>query len=163
MSADGTLTAAPVNPAPSLFWEGGDDAAISRYGALGAKRSFIAYLLLGRSVVVHPAYAFQEPRTRELLLNCSPIIAPPKVQLILGNSDTVGEYILTRSETLSSAAHESGQVTHELAQYQALGEELYAISDRLEDKFGGRTTSKSIQWSRDAKFRELVRGELLRG
>lgn len=145
----------------SIFWAGGDDDAIRLYGESASKQSLLAALLLADSVVLHPAYVYQEARTQALILDApTSVIGPPHVQLILGDSATTGQYIEDRVRKLADLQSRVAYPISELDQYQRHGSDLRRIADALDERFQGTGAKARISWSRDRRFRDLIRDDL---
>jgi hypothetical protein len=148
-----------------VFWAEGDDDAIQIEGADAPKRSLIAYLLLDLPVVVHPAYVWQSEQTHDLILaDTGGLLSPANINLVLGDSCSINEYIHERKlklkENLASADFNNSS-TIELRQYEAYGERLGEESDILDDRFSWSNGVYEIDWSRDKKFRNKVESELV--
>ena len=82
----------------SVFWAEGDDDASRLTGIPQISRlSMAAYLLQHRRIVFHPAYTWQSESARELILpDANPLMVPGTIDLVLGDSPTVGNYIRER-------------------------------------------------------------------
>lgn len=74
-----------------------DDDAVRRLGAAETQRSLLAYLLLADTVVLHPAYFFQYPMAKRLILgDAKTLLSPPRLQLVLGDSADTHVYMVDR-------------------------------------------------------------------
>lgn len=80
---------------PPVYWiEADEEASLFVPGKQGivGRRSLLAYLLLGRRIVAHPADLWQSPQSNSLIFHeqAQPILKKT-VQLHLGDSTTVAE------------------------------------------------------------------------
>lgn len=148
---------------PSILWVEGDDDARIVGGSCSAPESLLAYALLGRPLVLHPAYVWQSPQTHRMVLNDSgSLLVPPHAKLVLGDSSSTADYMRSRVAKLREAKDKFECGLVELAQYERYGaERITAESEALDERFGNNKGIHGISWSRDKKFRRLLRAELI--
>lgn len=149
---------------PPVYWiEADEEASVFIPGERqnAGRRSLLAYLLLGRRVVAHPADLWQSPHSNCLLFHeqAQPILKGV-VQLHLGDSTTVSEYISDRVEKLKRDEASSQGSAVELSQYLRYGDLLKEQSDILDDNFTKLGATFRVEGSRDVRFRKLIRRDL---
>lgn len=151
------------NASERIFWAEADDDALRLEDKDAARSALLAYLLLRRQVVLHPAYIWQSTQTHSTVLSegTALLLGPPHVHLILGDASNVEEYIVDRKAKLQREA----RIRHtpdipELYQYSRHGDGLIRDSARLDERFTDSNAVHQISWSCDDHFRRAVRREL---
>lgn len=141
-----------------------DDDATKILGKDTSEEAILAYLLFGGQIVLHPAYEFQNPKANKLVFGLGgKLLQPPMVQIILGDSTSVEQYLPNRTNKLSEAEAKENIEMPELDQYRRYSkEQIRELSQILDQRFLGDKGVFRIAWSRDLKFRHLVREELKR-
>lgn len=138
-----------------------DDDAAQILGQDTGKLALLTYLLLGKYVVIHPAYSWQNPKTRELTLEDQDFLEGKDVRIILGNSETTEEYIFNRFAKLKQLEYLIKMDINELKQYSRFDpEQIKKDCDTFDEFLVAEDKVHDISWSRDDRFRQLVRGEL---
>jgi hypothetical protein len=152
-----------MQPQPPVYWVEADEEATllaPDAGTTLGRRSLLAYLLLGRTVIAHPADFWQSRRSNDLVLDLQ---AQPRlrdaIQLHLGDSPTVRDYITERMGKLRRDMA-SSQTNRELLQYEQYGPLLTSQSDQLDDVFTRSGATFPTRESRDKKFRKLIQQDL---
>jgi hypothetical protein len=144
----------------NVFWAEADDFVQRREHSLGA---LYAYLLLRTNVVVHPAYFLQSDSTESVLqIPDRKLLTPPTTKLILGDSPSAEAYIADRIERLSQEARNNPAASSELDRYLRHGGRASEMAKLLDNRFPGPEGVLQISWSRDARFRKLIREDLAR-
>lgn len=154
----------PAIQPPPVYWiEADEEASLFVSGKQGmvGRRSLLAYLLLGRRVVAHPADLWQSSYSNSLIFHeqAQPLLRKA-VQLHLGDSNSVADYITDRVEKLKRDRASSQMSAVELGQYLQHGELLKEQSAMLDDNFTKSGATFRVQGSRDLRFRKLVRRDL---
>lgn len=149
---------------PAVYWIEADEEArllVPKNPAIMGRRSLLAYLLLRRTVIAHPADFWQSSRTNDLLLNAQaqPLLKEA-MQIHLGDSATIQDYMTNRIGKLQRDKA-SSQNNVELRQYEKYHNALTAQADQLDDVFTSSGATLVTNESRDKKFRKLIRDDLL--
>ncbi|SIO35439.1 hypothetical protein SAMN05444166_4035 [Singulisphaera sp. GP187] len=144
----------------SVYWiEADEEARLYATGPHDAlcRRSFLSYVLLRLKVVAHPADFWQSSVSHKLVFNpqAQPLLQPV-LQIHLGDSTTVVDYIADRTEKLSRDRASSRSSARELEQYTQHGEQISAQGAQLDGLFTNNGSIFPATVSRDARFRELV-------
>ncbi len=145
-----------------IFWAEADDDALRIENRHAARSALLAYLLLRKQVVVHPAYIWQSADAHENIIGGkNQLLRPPNLHLILGDSPDVENYILDRKAKLEREARiRSTTDIPELHQYARHGDRLISDSAHLDERFTAENAVHGISWSRDDRFRQAVRRDL---
>lgn len=159
-----TETATNGSLQPSVYWVEADEEAnllLPGTPETMARRALLAYLLMRRTVVAHPADFWQSSRTNSLLMNlqAQPLLRGA-MQIHLGDSPTIQEYMENRIEKLKRDKA-SSQDSVELRQYEKYQNVLTVQANELDDVFTSSGATLPSSQSRDKKFRRLVRDDLL--
>ncbi len=121
-------------------------------------RRIYCYVLLSDGIIVHPAYIWQSQPTNELVFGpLRQMFIPPVARTILGDSNTIKEYIAQRFGRLEPA--ELGQTCDEYLKYKRWGRDLTDQAEEL-DKIFSLGVPISLGQSRDRKFRALLKNDL---
>ena len=122
----------------------------------------LAYILLGKRIGLHPAYTFQDEKTRELILKDPEyFLEGQEVEIILGNSKTAVDYQFERIDKVRQICTSLCCPNIELEQYNRFtSDEIKRDCGLFDDHIVARGSVHPISWSRDAKFRESVRSEI---
>jgi len=138
-----------------------DDDAKRILGRDISRDATLAYMLLGKHIGVHPAYIFQCDNTRQLILNDPRyFLGGQDVEIVLGNSTTAVDYMFERIEKVKNIPTPSSS-NIELDQYNRFtSEEIKRDCEIFDDLLVSRGAVHPISWSRDKKFRELVRKDI---
>ena len=144
------------------FWAEADDDALRIEGKHAAQSALLAYLLLRKQVVMHPAYIWQSSQTHSTIIDeRSELITSPNLHLILGDSPNVEAYIRDRKTKLEREARiRNTPDIPELYQYARHGDGLIRDSVRLDERFTAKNAIHEISWSRDDRFRHAVERDL---
>jgi hypothetical protein len=138
-----------------------DDDATRILGRDTGKIALLTYLMLGKYAVIHPAYDWQNPKARELTLGDLDFLKGEDVRIILGNSEATDEYIFDRIDKLEQAVSLTKMDINELKQYlRFTPEQIKKDCDIFDELLVSEGKVHDINWSRDERFRQLVREEL---
>lgn len=139
-----------------------DDESKEILGRDISVKATLAYILLGKRIGLHPAYMFQDKDTRSLILQDPEyFLKSPEVEVILGNSNTTVDYQLERIEKVRQIGTSLFCPNIELEQYNKFTEdEIKKYCGLFDDYIVGRGSVHLIAWSRDHKFRKLVREDI---
>ena len=150
------------NSPDRIFWAEADDDALRMEDKHVARGSLLAYLLLRKEVVGHPAYTFQSEDTHSILVGSrNTLVAPPNLYMVLGDSPSVEDYMFDRKGKLEREVRvRRTPDIPELVQYARYGEGLIRDSVYLDEKFTAVNAIHKISWSRDRQFRQVVRRDL---
>lgn len=146
-----------------VYWiEADEEAALfaPKAGPALARRALLAYTLLQRSIVAHPADFWQSHFTNALVLDiqAQPILRD-LLRIHLGDSPTIREYILDRVTKLRD--DKASLSTHvELAQYDRYAAKLNDHSAQLDEVFTQHGSTYTSSESRDKRFRDLILADL---
>ena len=138
-----------------------DDDAARILGRENSELALFTYLMQGRGVGIHPAYSWQNPKIRPLIYGDMEFLKGKDVEIILGDSEATDEYIAERMDKLQKAASETKMENNELQQYLKFSpEQMRKDCDVLDEFLVAEGKIHQIGWSRDERFRKLVREEL---
>jgi len=143
-----------------LFLSEADDdlQEVSEWDTNSLLRRIYCYYLLSDGLILHPAYVWQSKITNQLVFgSLSQLFVPPIARTVLGDSDTVTEYILDRIDRLEP--HRLNLTTKEYHQYKRWGTELRAEALKL-DRIFSASKAVSLRESRDKKFRRLLANDV---
>lgn len=136
------------------------DYGVRLVGAESARNAVLAYLLLGQRLIVHPAYVFQSDEARYLVLGAGALGASD-VSLAMSEIETVGDYLADRIVRLADAAQSDPAGVHdELSLYDRRKANLAYECEALDSRFPMDCAHHVMNWSRDARFRQLIAAEL---
>ena len=153
--------AARIEKRGTVFVPELDDDAAKILGPDYGQLALFTYLMQGRKVVIHPAYGWQNPNARPLVYKDLKFLQCDDVEIILGNSEATDEYIAERIEKLQQGAAATKIENAELQQYlQFSPEQMQKDCDILDEYLVAEGKVHPIGWSRDERFRKLVREEL---
>ena len=116
-------------------------------------------LLLQKRVVLHPAYLWQSHATHELITlgDEEELIAPGSVDVVLGNSSSISDYMHERMSKLQGAPDGQLLLETELQQYLQYGDALRDEAGLFDETLCGKSAIHPLKWSRDSRFRQLIR------
>lgn len=122
-------------------------------------RSIRCYVLLSDGIILHPAYIWQSKITNEVVLEYieKELLTPKIFKIVLGDSDTIKEYIKQRVSKLSPRRLK--QTLYEYYQYKRWGKEIFEQAGRLDEIFSN-SDPVMLAESRDKKFRDLLKGDI---
>ena len=115
-------------------------------------RRTYCYILLSDGLVIHPAFIWQSHLVNDLVFNkLSDIFAPPLIQIALGDSDMVSDYMPERINRLDKSRNK----TKELLKYKKWQSQILTQAKILDAKFSNSSSYHNKE-SRDKKFRKLL-------
>ncbi len=121
-------------------------------------RRIYCYYLLSDGLILHPAYLWLSKRTHDFVFGrLSQLFTPPKVRTLIGEWESVSDYISDRIDKLEPTKIK--QTTTEYLQYKRWGMQLKTESLKL-DKIFPNASSIKLRENRDQKFRHLLVSDL---
>lgn len=145
-----------------IFMPEFDDDAKRILGRDTSVEATLAYILLGKRIGLHPAYMFQDKNTRDLILKDPEyFLKGQEVVVILGNSKTAVDYQFERFEKVRQIGTSPYCPNVELEQYKRFTvDEIKRDCGLFDDHIVARGAVHPIAWSRDRKFRKLIRDDI---
>lgn len=162
--SDGGEIVMPKKPDDNLcvFVSEFDDEAKRFLGRDISREAVLAYILLGKNIGIHPAYAFQDSASMSLILQDAKIfLEGEEVEIILGNSTSTVDYIFDRIEKVRQQGTSNYCTNTELEQYGVFtDEQIRKYCEVFDNHLVARNAIHPIAWSSDHKFRKLVRNDI---
>lgn len=150
---------------PVFFAELDDDyQEVQGLKETGLIRRARCYFLLGPTLLIHPAFAWQSPASHNLVLGpMSELLRPPFAQIVAmgGSGQTAGsvaDYIVERRRLLHRAARRDREIPSELRSYATYGPHLMTEAALLDRDFS--IQDQFLSGTREKRFRAYLVGDL---